>query len=75
MNASQRRVSRRQVSSILPTLGFHPGAIVSRQTAKGTTQASVIGAAENGTKAVRVKRRDNRTVVWPLSAIAPHVAF
>lgn len=68
MNASQRRVFRRALST---ATGIIPGLKVCRMTGNGpgATVATVQSIAPTGKREVMVKRRDNRVVSWPLAAV------
>lgn len=67
MNASQRRIFRRALST---ATGIVSGSTVR----KGATVGTVERVSPNGTRSVLVKRRDNRRVVWLLGDLTPFAA-
>lgn len=64
MNASQRRIFRRAIST---ATGLAPGVKVHQEGR--ATVATVERLSPTGARNVLVKRGDNRRVLWPLSAV------
>ena len=61
MNASQRRIFRRALSASL-------GLTIGQPVKHGSTIATLERVSPNGARTLLVKCRNNRRVVWPLSA-------